>query len=129
MKILLEEIGDYLATNNIGIVGQNIFIGDIPTSPDDCICLYEYAGNAPEFAYGVNIDKPGLQVRVRNLSYFKCRQKIQDIQNILHGKRNIILNGTHYTSIHAVQGVTPLGKDENNRIEFVQNFKIIKKRG
>ena len=129
VNILLEEIGNYLQGENIGILSDSIFLGELPNEPDNCIAIYEYAGQPPEFGYGVEIDKPGLQIRVRNISYPDGRQKIQDIQNVLHKCRNITLSGTHYTSIFAIQGITPLGQDGNNRIEFVQNFKIIKERG
>lgn len=126
--MLLDDIASYLQTAGIGTVGTDIFKGEMPAEPDNCIGLFEYGGGRPEHAPGAPLDRPGLQARVRNLSYPVARQKCQDIQNVLHGIHEQAINGTYYILILANQSPEPLGRDANDRMEFVQNFSVIYER-
>ena len=80
---MLTEIGAYLATQNVGTVGTDIFLGLMPDQPDNCVALFEYAGSPPDLHW--NGEYPGLQVRVRNTSYAAARTKIGEIMTALHG--------------------------------------------
>ena len=71
---MLTEIGAYLATQNIGTVGTDIFLGLMPDQPDNCIALFEYAGSPPDLHW--EGEYPRLQVRVRDKSYAAARAKI-----------------------------------------------------
>jgi hypothetical protein len=122
--MLLDDIGVYLQSHGIGEVGVDIFKGAMPDSPDKCICLYEYAGEPLSLDW--DGENPGLQVMVRDKSYEQGRLKINRIQNTLHGINNTTINGTRYLLVHAQQSPESLGRDENNRCEFVINFRVIK---
>ena len=80
---MLTEISAYLATQNVGTVGTDIFLGLMPDQPDNCVALFEYAGSPPDLHW--NGEYPGLQVRVRNTSYAAARTKIGEIMTALHG--------------------------------------------
>lgn len=122
--MLLDDIAAYLQTNSLGTVGTDIFKGSLPDQPDNCIALFEYAGDRPEHAQGAPLDKPGLQIRVRNKSYSSARQKCQEIQNLLHGIHEQIINNTRYVLMLANQSPEPLGRDASDRMEFVQNYSV-----
>ena len=125
--MLLEDIGQYLQSNAVGIVGTDIFYGYLPNSPDDCIVLFEYAGEPSEYAHdGSSVEKPGLQVRVRNVSYSSGRSKIDQIKNVLNLITNRVVGETFYLSIIANQSPIGLGRDTQGRSEFVINFSIKK---
>ncbi len=145
---MLTEIGAYLATQDIGTVGTDIFLGLMPDQPDNCIALFEYAGSPPDLHW--NGEYPGLQVRVRNTSYAAARSKIGDIVKKLHGLYEQILSdegepegigdegegngeeeptpvtGTRYLLIKAKGSPEILKRDNNNRVELFVNFEIIK---
>ena len=121
---MLKEIGAYLATQNVGTVGTDIFLGQMPDQPDNCIALFEYAGSPPDLHWAG--EYPGLQVRVRNKSYAAGRTKIGQIRNLLHGLHNTSLSGTRYLLIKARGSPEILKRDANGRIEWFINFEIIK---
>jgi hypothetical protein len=118
--MLLDDIDSYLTQNGI----TDIFIGQLPPSPDDCVSLFEYAGEPPDLHW--NGEYPGLQVIARAKKYPTARAKIEQVKNILHGVTEETINGTRYLLIHARQSPETLGKDENGRQMFVVNFRIIK---
>ncbi len=122
--MLLDDIKDYLETNNIGTFGADLFIGQLPPSPDDCIALFEYAGEPPDLHWPG--EYPGLQVICRGNKYNACRGKIELVKNTLHGVTEEIINGTRYLLIQARQSPESMGKDENGRQLFVINLRIIK---
>jgi hypothetical protein len=122
--MLLDDIKDYLEQNSIGTFGADLFIGQLPPSPDDCIALFEYAGEPPDLHW--NGEYPGLQVMARGKSYPATRAKIESVKNILHGVTEKVINGTRYLLIQARQSPATLGRDENGRQLFVVNFRIIK---
>ena len=123
---MLKEIGAYLATQNVGTVGTDIFLGLMPDQPDNCTALFEYAGSPPDLHW--NGEYPGLQVRVRNTSYAAARAKIGEIAKELHGLHEQMLSGTRYLLIKARGSPEILKRDASNRVELVLNFEIIKER-
>ncbi|HHV98601.1 MAG TPA: hypothetical protein GXX36_03350 [Clostridiaceae bacterium] len=124
--MMLNEIGAYLQSQGIGTLATDLFLGQMPEEPDNCIALFEYAGNPPDLHW--NGEYPGLQVRVRNKSYAAGRAKIQQIYGLLHGLHGQVLSGTRYLLIKARGNPEVLQRDENNRIEFFVNFEVIKER-
>ena len=150
--MMLKEIGTYLATQNVGTVGTDIFLGLMPDQPDNCIALFEYAGSPPDLHW--NGEYPGLQVRVRNKSYAAARTKIGEVVTALHGLYEqtlgggdgdeepvgdgdegngdggepIPVTGTRYLLIKARGSPEILKRDASNRVELVLNFEIIKER-
>lgn len=124
--MLLEDIGNYLQANGVGTVGTDIFLGQMPEAPDNCVALFEYAGYSPDLHW--DGERPGLQVRVRNKSYAAGRAKAEQIVQKLHGLAEGMLSGTRYLLIRAEQSPESLGRDANGRNEWVVNFAIIKER-
>jgi len=124
--VLLDEIGGFLQTNNVGTLGSTLFLGLMPDQPDSCIALFEYAGSPPDLHW--NGEYPGLQVRVRNKIYAMARSKIEEVVTELHGAHELTLNGTRYLLIKARGSPEVLKRDNNNRVELFVNFEIIKER-
>jgi len=126
--MLLDDIALYLQQKGIGIIGTDIFKGQLPVSPDNCIALFEYAGE-PQDLTDANLEYPGLQVLVRNKSYATGRQKIEQVRNVLHGLTETTINNVRYLLIQAKQSPEALPRDENGRAIFVVNFRVIKEVG
>lgn len=119
---LVADIATILASAGVGTVGTDIFYGSMPPSPDNCVCIYQYAGS-PSLAEG--IDRPGVQVRIRNTSYANASSKATDVHDALHTYANTLLNGTYYMQILANQYPEGLGVDDNDRHIFVVNFSVM----
>ncbi len=120
----LKDIGQLLQSKGIGTLGVDIFLGQLPAKPDDIIAIFEYAGEPPDLHW--QGEYPRVQVLVRNKSYEKGREKIEEVKNVLHGVRETILGNKRYLLIQALQSPFFMQRDENNRAIFVCNFKIIK---
>ena len=127
--MMLEDMALLLQQANIGVIGTNIFLSNMPASPDACVALYEYAGNARERSFGGDVlESPGLQVRVRNTTYSAARTKIESVIAALDGVNNTTVNNKRYLSVLVQQSPTPMGSDQNGRKEFTVNFIVQKER-
>ena len=120
---ILEELRNYLLSN--GVTG--VFMVKMPDTPDDAVCLYEYAGIPPEFAHdGQQWENLRVQAVARDakLNYANARAKAQSVYNVLNGTVNTTIDSSRYLKILALQSPFPMGADENDRPRIVVNFEI-----
>lgn len=124
------DIAAYLATGGFGTVATNIFVNDMPATPDNCIAVSIYAGISPERTHDTSgNDRPSIQIRVRNTSAGTARTKVEQIYNYLDGITNTTIGSTFFLGIDAINsGPVPMGKDGNGRTEYAWNFQTIKRR-
>lgn len=113
-----------MQAQGVGTQTVDIFIGFMPDKPDNCVVLFEYAGNPPDLHWDGRY--PGLQVRVRNKSYLNGRGKIESVITALHGVSETLMGTTRYLLIRAKQDPQGLGRDSNGRNEWVVNFSVMK---
>lgn len=127
--MLAEEFARYL--DALGLVsfdpdsdGGDCFIEASPPQDGVLVVLTEYAGRQPDTR--LPYDSPGLQVRVRGTSDPRTgRAKINAIYGALHGLSGITLpGGTYLVACLAISSPTPMGRDQNNRAEYVVNFNL-----
>jgi hypothetical protein len=106
-----------------------MFAGEIPAhAKNHAIGLIETAGAPPEFVHNSNqriVERPGLQVNVRDPEYEKARNKIEAIMAVLTF-RDRSYNGCRYLSVTPASSPLPLGRDGNERFQFVCNFDVVK---
>ena len=119
---LVVDIATILASVGIGTTGTDLFYSQMPPSPDDSVCAYQYAGS-PSLPEGIS--QPGVQVRIRNSDYVTGAAKAKAVHDALHGYANTLLNGTYYLQIFANQYPEALGVDDNDRHIFVVNFRVM----
>lgn len=123
------DIAARLAAKGLGTVGTNIFVNTKPSTPDNLIAVFGYAGQPLERTHDTSgNDHPGIQVWVRNTSAGTARTNIEKVYNNLDGITNTTLTSTFYLGIWANQSPEPMGQDENGRTEFVVNFSTTKRR-
>lgn len=101
----------------------NLFIGQMPESPDACVCLYDTGGYPGEANY--LYERPTLQARVRGAKgeYLTAHNLAQQIRDLLHAMHNEIINGARYVGIWTETDVLSLGVDEHQRPNFTINFR------
>ena len=119
-----EDIKDVLDTssNDLGLAfGTDLFIASLPPEPDNCVCIFDYPGEAQEqFGH----EKPSVQIKVRNRDYQTGYALCRDIKYLLHDEHNnTVINGTRYIRIFCITDIFPLGQDEKNRYLFSINFR------
>ena len=117
------DIKDVIDNATSLIFGTNLFISTMPSSPDNCICLYD-TGGFPQERH--DYEKPTIQIRIRNKSYLNGYNQARDLKYLLStgDYNNSTINGTRYILIKNTSDVLYLGKDDNNRFQFTINFQI-----
>ena len=95
----------------------NLFIGSMPSTSDNVVCLYNTGGYARSMS-GTFVEEPTFQVMVRNTSYEAGEALCETIAALLHGKST-----THLLMVEQQSEVLDLGRDENSRSEFSIKFR------
>lgn len=126
-----EDIKDILTADSsttVATFATDLFISELPASPDLCISLYDQGSWKPP---EVNFDQeyPILQVLVRGTvsGYTTAYELAEDIYDVLHTMKNTTKNSTFYISITAATSIMYIGRDEKNRPLFSTNYHIIRR--
>lgn len=131
MQACSEDIKDILLSESALdlVFGTNLFIGREPSTPNNCVTIYDNPGDSPVITLqnDVALYKPSVQVVVRNVAYLIGYNLIHSIFLALHGRNNEVWNSTTYCSIVAVNDPFLLEWDSNGRAKFVCNFSIIRR--
>lgn len=122
MSIIIDDIADYLEDQGVGTVGTNIFVGEQPNDPANCVTVIDTGGMRPDI--DLPTKKPTFQVLVRNTEYSAGAAKLLAIRNILHNKYNaeLVDDGNYFYSINAISEGGHIGKDDIGNDEFSMNF-------
>lgn len=128
---VLNEIAAHLATQGLGVVGTDLFIGKLPADPPACGVVYEYGGAPPEFGFGaagVKWENPGVQVVFRGEphDYAGPRAKAESAYRALAAVETQLLSGTFYHWIHPQHSPFLLSRDEAERALIACSFLVQK---
>ncbi len=132
MATVLEDLATVLLPGaGLGLTfGTNLFAGIMPTSPDQAVSLFEYAGEEPEHVLGPVANKGGLRhprvqvlVRVAEGNYLTGRNLIENVANALECA-NTTINGTYYERIERMQDPFFVHRDQARRVFFAINMTI-----
>ena len=119
MSILSKEVVDHLESHNVGVFGDDIFIGSRPQQPDDCITVTDTGGFEPPKD---TTSSPTIQVVSRSDSYKTGMNKLKEIHSLLHNKHNYWLGDIFVYKSEAMGEPGKFGVDENGRDLFSCNF-------
>ena len=123
MTFFCDDLADYLQAQSLGVVGTDIFIGYLPSSPDTLLAIYPTGGFASDGKWGY--DDITVQLRSRGTNPLNGFSVLEDAYNVLHGLHNVNIGGTHVVNILAMQSQpTSIGEDDASRSEFTQNYRI-----
>ena len=102
----------------------NLFIAKTPSTPDAAVTVHDTGGFDPDTDW--SYQRPTVQVAVRGArdGYLAAHRLAQTIRDILNGRHNIDIGGTHVVCIWCQGDVIPLGFDENHRPLFTVNFRM-----
>lgn len=122
-----EDIKDMLAAESALALtfGTDLFIGREPSSPDNCVTIFDTGGRPPQLTFDNEFyGYPSIQIRIRNNHYQVGWALVEQIKLLLHGKGQETWNDTLYSVIYCSSGPAHLDWDENNRARFIINFNI-----
>lgn len=122
MSYVVNDIADYLEDEGLGTVGTDIFVGNQPETPVNCITVFDTGGQKPSI--DIPTKRPTFEVLVRATDYATGKDLIDSVRTLLHNKYNetLVVDGNYFFSINAVAEAGHLGKDELGNDEFSINF-------
>lgn len=123
VKAMLEAFGD---SPGLGLIfADNLFIGREPSTPDDCVTIFDSEGYPPYHGLtSVGYEYPSVHIRVRNNDYITGWNMANAIKDALHGRANETWSGALYTMIVCSSGPAHLDYDDHNRVRFIINFNL-----
>lgn len=121
-----EAVAAYLQTGGYGTMGSNIFVDFSPPLPYNCIVVTGYQGPLPDRGVGSKlpiIQRPKVQVMVRNADPATALHTTESINNYLEGTSGVLSDGVLLVFILSVgSGAIYLGKDSNQATSYSMNF-------
>ena len=137
MDTLLRGLAQVLINGGVasgygGTSDYGVFISNVPTSPGAVIVLNRAGGlpDNPKWA----VDYPAIQAIVRGKENASdaAYVKIKAVKDVLLGRESGLLPAVagittpeYVTSITLMGNILPLGRDDNNRILYSVNFRLI----
>lgn len=124
MGLVLDDLGAFLETAGVGILGQTLFKGRLPMDAphvlvqDAVLALIEVPGLPADRVHdgpAANIEQPMIQVLSRGLphDYMDARTRAEAAYLALDGLTNVTLSGTAYLWIYAQQPPFVLRQEDN----------------
>lgn len=129
--MILPELGTYLDGDTSLTLGTDLFLGQLPESPDAAVSLIETGGTEPDDTWaGDNpaIEMPRVQITVRGAedTYGTTRTTMDTVYKSLCKIKNQTLSGTLWLRCSPIDSPAFLMRDETNRPIFVSNFQVWK---
>mgnify|MGYP001174294728 CR=1 FL=1 len=122
----IEDIGGYLQSQNVGIIGTDIFYGGLKAGKLNCIALFPRPGFEDIVSLGksMTLCRPELGILIRNKAGNLAEQQARDIYNILNLKTNTTIGNTKFKRIRAISTPFLLSKSEIEGTEYSVNFEV-----
>jgi hypothetical protein len=126
----VDDLRAYLALPASGLsltAGTNLFVSDMPTTPDKAVCLYDYGGTPPQFFLdGTRLERPSVQVVCRDATLANARTLADAVFVYMLGITSKTLNGKVWVVCNPNQTPFFLRRDEKERSLVVCNWDIMK---
>lgn len=135
--MLLDDLGAYLVSQSLGVLGQTLFLGAMPlehptlAAIDEVLALLETPGAPALHVHSKaapDVERPTVQVVVRGAphGYVAARTRAQDAFVALASVHNQTLGGNFYLEVVALQSPWWLYTDEQQRPHIVFNVACMK---
>lgn len=116
----LEELGGVVATATGLTLGQSLFLGTLPETPDLCGGLVEYQGREPEYVFGergIAIERPRVQLAFRGApgDYATPRRAAEQAYQALADLTHQVVDGTRWLAARPLQAPFLLRRDPLGR--------------
>ena len=126
---MLEALADKLQAASVAVSASNMFIGLMPSSPDRCVALYEYAGSPPIEVMVDNsatLERPSVQIitRAARNDYPTARAFIETVRDTLTNITDETVSGVRFLRVNQISSINALGVDDNDRPRFSLSLQI-----
>ena len=120
-----KDIADLLQSDGIGTEGTDLFVDEIPDSPDFCIVCRNTVGFDPNPAY--LRDSPTVQVIIRGAKFGAAAayDKAVEVKNALLGRAPTTINSKNYAQMLQTGDIIRAGQDELDRPHYSTNWRFV----
>lgn len=116
---VLNDLGTYLASKNVGVLWTDIFLGRRPANPHLCLTLQTYPGDPNRLHGDTNVpadERLAVQVMARGpVDGQAAAETLAESAFTRIAFRYQVINGNRYAWCRANQRPAYVGVDENNR--------------
>jgi hypothetical protein len=122
---MLEDMAGYLVAEGLGTLGTDLFLGQMPDSPDACTVLYQYPGRPPAFTHGdpqPETRYPRVQVLCRELSQPLAMSRATSVYTALCALVNAQHGDSTFLRVAPMQEPFPLQIDASQRVIVACNY-------
>ena len=130
---MLDALADKLNSASVAVTASNLFIGLMPSSPDTCVALYEYAGSPPMEVFVDNastIEIPSVQVMARagRNDYPTAKALMESVRDVLTGITDETISGVRFLRVNQISSINYLNTDDNDRPRFTLSLQVFMER-
>jgi hypothetical protein len=126
MTSFAYDVAFYIAgTLAQGVLATNVFVNDLPSSPDNVIAVFEYGGSGSGKGMGSDahpLENSALQIVVRNCDASQAQAIAYAIFTAFDQLVTVTINSNAYTSFEPMQPPFLLERDANARVVFAFNL-------
>lgn len=121
--MIIEQLAEYLETSDVGTVGADIFIGEIPFDKDACLSLIYSI--SPEPNKSLDVYEQTIDFWTRNKSAQAGYAKLVEVQELLHRKGNWELSSYHIYFSHSLGSIEDNDRDTERRKLYKLSMRFI----
>lgn len=129
--MLLDDMATYYSSGGGWTEATNLFAGDMPAQPAECLSIYEVPGSPNDHTMGnvagqAVLEHAGIQVVSRAATYQAARRNAQKAYVLTDGLPTRTINGVQYYWGSTRQPPFLMGRDEQGLPLICFNADILK---
>ena len=121
--MIIESIATYLQTNDLGTMGTDIFIGELPLDKGDCMALVYSPSPDPNPA--IDIYEQVIDFWSRDKNTNQAYTRLLGVLNLLHKGQNYEVEGYHIYFSNALGMIDDNDRDIERRKLYKLSIKFI----
>ena len=121
--MIIDSLVEYLEDEGIGIVGTDIFVGELPLNNNNCISLVYVPSPDPDKS--IPYYKQSVDIRARFSKYAVGYAKLKEILDLLHRKENYSISGYHVYLSYSNGMIIDNDRDVERRHLFQMNLNFV----
>ena len=123
---MAHQVAQYLQAQGLGTLGEDFFVGFQPDTPNDCVTFYDEAAPIYDPSHGLAVDQFGVQVLVRNESYFLANDLTMEIHShlVAFGDDKFVSDGPEIWVVMLQTNPGSIGKDNQGRNEWSAHYLV-----
>lgn len=129
-----EDVAAFLGAHGIGVPGVDLFVAQVPSTPENVVCVIPNGGPPPTLALAQA--DPVYQIRIRASQFANAESKAKETAAAFwdaeyQPKQNYTIGDTHVYYAKFLQEPTTAfaGFDANGRAEYAFNIQLHIRRG